>query len=228
MQIAQQARNERGQKLFETSRQGENEVFIASAVRWDTQLKGLVELERRCQEMLQEVKLLSERHEVLAGLVEDKIRLQSKATEKYYETIFEELRKLEEKKSKEALLLVQKRHILIRYQSERDKAGMLQRLGGSRAMRNGLDTQDTLSFESCSSSMSCDMEEVSSESSKMMKDVEETTSEASWTAVTKGKGKELWRLDPEGEAEKPEVTVLWNEAEGVSVNPEGKFHHEQT
>ena len=45
MQIAQQARNERGQKLFETFRQGENEVYIASAARWDTQLKGLVELE---------------------------------------------------------------------------------------------------------------------------------------------------------------------------------------
>ena len=31
----------------------------------------------------------------------------------------------------------------------------------------------------------------------------------------------MWRLQPEGEAEKPEVTVLSNEAEGVSVNPEG-------
>ena len=60
---------------------------IANLARWDTQLKGLVELERRCQELMQEVKLLSERQEVLAGPVEDKIRLQSKATEKYYETM---------------------------------------------------------------------------------------------------------------------------------------------
>ena len=88
--------------------QGENEVYIASAVRWDTQLKGLVELKRRCQVMMQELKRPSERQEVLAGLVEDKIRLQSQATEKYYETIFEELRELEEKKSEDALLLVQK------------------------------------------------------------------------------------------------------------------------
>ena len=51
-----------------------------------------------------------------------------------------------------------------------------------------------------------------------MQDREETTSEASWTAVTKGKGKEVWRLELEGDAEKPEVTVLVNEAEGVSVN----------
>ena len=99
---------------------------------------------------------------------------------------------------------------------------MLQRLGASRARRNGFDTQDTFSFESCSSSTACDMEEVvSSESSRKMQDKEEATSDASWTAVTKGKGKEVWRLEPEGEAEKLEVTVLRNEAEGVSVNPEG-------
>ena len=48
---------------------------------------------------------------------------------------------------------------------------MLQRLGS--------DAQDTLSFESCSSSMACDVEAVSSESSKRMKDMDETTSEAS-------------------------------------------------
>ena len=48
---------------------------------------------------MQEVELFSERQEVLAALVEDKIVLQSKATEKYHETIFEELRELDEKRS---------------------------------------------------------------------------------------------------------------------------------
>ena len=110
----------------------------------DTHLKGLVELERRCQDLMQEVKLFSERQEVLNVMVEDKTRLQSEATEKYYETVFEELGELEVKKSEEALLLVQKEHILIRDQSERDKARMLQRLGGSRATRNRVDTQDNL------------------------------------------------------------------------------------
>ena len=105
--------------------------------------------------MMQEVKLLSERQEVLAGMVEDKNRLQSNATKKYYEQIVEEMKELEEKKSKEALLLLQKKHILMRHQSERDKARTLQRSGGSRAMTNGFDTQDTLSFESYSSSMAC-------------------------------------------------------------------------
>ena len=45
---------------------------------------------------------------LLKGMVEDKVRLQSRATENYYEQIFEEMKELEEKKSKEALLLVQK------------------------------------------------------------------------------------------------------------------------
>ena len=52
-----------------------------------------------------------------------------------------------------------------------------------------------MSVESCSPSMACDMEEVCSP--RKMQDKEEATSEASWTAVTKGKEKEVWRLEPE-------------------------------
>ena len=55
MQIAKQARNERGQKLFQVFRREENEVYIASLARWNTKLEGLVELERRCQELMQEL-----------------------------------------------------------------------------------------------------------------------------------------------------------------------------
>ena len=40
---------------------------------------------------------------------------------------------------------------------------MLHRLGGTRAIKHWNDARDTLSFESCSSFMACDMEEVSSE-----------------------------------------------------------------
>ena len=82
----------RGQMPSQIFRQEENEVYIASLARWDAQLKGLVVLERRFQELMEEVE--SERQEVLAGLVEDKMRLHSKATEKYYETMSEELREL--------------------------------------------------------------------------------------------------------------------------------------
>ena len=69
MQVVQQGRNEKGQKIFETFRQGEDEVYITSLARWDMQLKGLAELDRRCQDMMQEVKPLSERQKVLMGMV---------------------------------------------------------------------------------------------------------------------------------------------------------------
>ena len=36
----------------------------------------------------------------------------------------------------------------------------------------------------------------------------------------------MWRVEPEGEAERPEATVPWN-GEGVSVNPEGESRHGQ-
>ena len=62
-QLAQQGRNENGQTLFENFRQGEEEACIASLARWNAQLKGLVELERRCRDTIQEVKLSSERQE---------------------------------------------------------------------------------------------------------------------------------------------------------------------
>ena len=39
VQVAQQAGNEKGQKIFEIFRQGEEEARIASVARWDTQLK---------------------------------------------------------------------------------------------------------------------------------------------------------------------------------------------
>ena len=122
--------------------------------------------------------------------MEDTIRIHRKATEKHYETIFEELKELEEKKSKESLVFVQKKYILTRCHSERERARMLQRLRGWRAIGRRSDAQDNFSFESCSSSIACDMEEVSSESAKKMKDMDEITSEASWIAVTKEKEKE--------------------------------------
>ena len=56
-------------------------------------------------------------------------------------------------------------------------------------IRNGFDTQDTLSFESCMSSVACAMEEVSSEPSRKMQDKEQTTSEISVTAYAKRKEK---------------------------------------
>ena len=48
--------------------------------RWNAQMKGLVEF-KKCQNVRQEVKL-SDRPEILKGMIEDKIRLQSSATDK--------------------------------------------------------------------------------------------------------------------------------------------------
>ena len=54
-QVAQQASSENGQKIFEVFWQGEEEVYVASWARWDAQWKGLVELERRCQDISREI-----------------------------------------------------------------------------------------------------------------------------------------------------------------------------
>ena len=44
-------------------------MFFASLARWDAQLNGLVELERRCQDLTQEVQLPCGTQEVLLGMV---------------------------------------------------------------------------------------------------------------------------------------------------------------
>ena len=66
-----------------------------------------------------------------------------------------------EEKSKEALLLVQKKHVLWRYQNERDEARRLHRSGSS-----GL-----VSFVSCRSSAVANTEEMSPESQGKMQRV---------------------------------------------------------
>ena len=43
----------------------------------------------------------------------------------------------------------------------------------------------------------------------------------------KKKETEVWRVEPEGEAERPEATVPWNGVEGISMNPKGKSRHGQ-
>ena len=55
-------------RVFEIFRQGEEGVCFASLARWNAQLKGLVEF-------MQEAKFVSERQEVLKGIVEDTIKL---------------------------------------------------------------------------------------------------------------------------------------------------------
>ena len=46
-QITQQAMNENGHKIFDIFRQGKEDVRVSSRARWNAQLKGLVELEKK-------------------------------------------------------------------------------------------------------------------------------------------------------------------------------------
>ena len=64
------------------------------AARWDAQLKGLVQLERRCRDTRQEIQILSERQEIFEGTMEDKLKLQSRANERYHDQIFKESKEL--------------------------------------------------------------------------------------------------------------------------------------
>ena len=109
VRIARQARNEEG-KMIQIFRQGESEVLIASEARWDEQLKGLIELERRCLTLREEVEHLSEGLEVLTDLMVSKKDMQKAAPEKHQEKIYEELKEQGEQKTKEALELVQRKH----------------------------------------------------------------------------------------------------------------------
>ena len=115
--------------------------------------------------------------------------MQKEAPQKFEEEVFEEFKELEEQRATEAFELVQKKHMLVKWEGERERGRILQRLRKSRTIRHWSDVRDSMSVESCSYSMACCMEEAGSESLRKMRDKEEKTSQASWTAVTKGKEK---------------------------------------
>ena len=79
-------------------------------------MKGLIELERRCLTLREEVERLDEKQEVLAYLMVSKRDMQKEAPEKYQEKIFEEFKELEEQRAKVALALVQKKHMLFEWE----------------------------------------------------------------------------------------------------------------
>ena len=54
-QVAQQALNENGQKIFHFVKQGEEEVSVASLARWKEQERGLVRLEKLRFDMRRQV-----------------------------------------------------------------------------------------------------------------------------------------------------------------------------
>ena len=133
---------------------------------------------------------VSERQEVLAVSMEGKMNMQKTAPEDFQMHIFQELKELEEQKTKEALELVHRKHKLIKLEGERERARTLQRLESSRAIGQWSGVHDNSSFGSCSFFLAFDTDEALSASSQMAKDADETMSESSWTALAKREGKE--------------------------------------
>ena len=159
-------------------------------------------------------------------MVEDKIRMQSRATENIYEQIFLEMKELEEKKPEEALLIVHEIYYCWRSQKERHEARRLQRSGSSRTMKEEADSQDLLSFQSCRSPAVDHVEEMSLESPRKIQDVQVVMSETAGKA-TRGRGEDAWRLEPEGETETLETKVVSNGVEGVHADPNGEGRRER-
>ena len=60
-------------------------------------------LERTCRNTRQEIQVLRERQEIFQSMMEDKLKFQSRANERYHDQIFEEIKELEQKKSEETL-----------------------------------------------------------------------------------------------------------------------------
>ena len=85
-------------------------------------------------------------------------------------------------------------------------------------MNKETDLQDFLSVQSCRSSAVDYVEEISLESSRKRQDVQ-VVSEIAWKE-TRGRGEDAWRLEPEGETEMLETTVVSHGVEGVNVDPE--------
>ena len=193
-------------------RQGEEEVCIASRARWNAQLRGLVELERRCRDAMQRVKLLSERQEILKGMVEDKIRLQSRATEKYYDQIFGEWESWKKRKQKRLCHLCRNGRIHGDFRMKEMKQE------GCRGLESPeVDSQNLVSFESCRSLAVDHVEEMSLESLRKRQDAQEVVGQTAGKA-TRGRGEDAWRLEPEGETETSESRVVLDGVEGVYVD----------
>ena len=94
--VAQQARSENGQKIFEVfflqeeeKEEEETEVYVASWDRCDAQWKGSVDLERRCQGVSREKQTLNKRQEIFNNAIEGRLRVQSRASERLQDQIIE-------------------------------------------------------------------------------------------------------------------------------------------
>ena len=70
--------------------------------------------------------MLSKRQEIFKNAIEDRLRVQSRASERLQDQIIEEMKEMEHKRTEKALELVRKENGLWRYQSEKEEANRLQ------------------------------------------------------------------------------------------------------
>ena len=141
-QVPQQARK-KGIKRFLIFWQEEEESCMANWARWNAQLKGLAELERRRQDTSREIQML----EIVRNAIEGKLRVHSRASEILQDQIIEEIKEMKHKRTEEALELVRKETDLWNYQNEKEEA---KRLQGARKLKrkdeeNGLGTNQEIS-----------------------------------------------------------------------------------
>ena len=99
------------------------------------------QMERAVQKVWWSVNYLSENTRNIQRHAGRQNQDAEQSNRKSYDQIFEEMKELEEKKSVEPLLLVQKKFVLWRHQNARDEARSLQRSGSSRRMKKEVDLQ---------------------------------------------------------------------------------------
>ena len=73
---------------------------------------------------------------MLAVLMEGKVNMQKTALERNQEKIFEKKEELEEQKTKDALILVQREHKLIKCEGERGKSEDAAKVGVAKSSRS--------------------------------------------------------------------------------------------
>ena len=112
----------------------------------------LIVLEREPLEPREEIEHLIEKQEVLATLMEGKMRMHKVAPDDLQRQIFQEFKELEEQKTREVLDLERREHKLVKSEGERERARMLQEMELSGAVGDFTGALDNSSLDSCSPS----------------------------------------------------------------------------
>ena len=180
-------------KKVEVFWQEERKLFVAS---WEAQRKGLVDLERKCQDKSREIRMLNKRQENFQSAIEGKLRVRDRASERMQDQIIEETKELVHRKTEEALQTAVKEHDLWMCQNEKEEA---KRLQGARKPRKD--------------------EEMAVEPPRY---ISKWPDGVEARKLEHGER----RLEPIGEAEVPEIIFVSDAVEGTAVDLDGESRHE--